>query len=474
MALEKAVTRYGILLGETGRDERTTIFKGVPYARPPIGEFRFAPPKEPTPWKGERHCDKYSPSAIQRKPFEDPDIQEISEDCLYLNIWTPANTAADKLPVMFWLHGGGFISGCGTSPEFDGEAFNRHGVILVTINFRLGALGFLALPELTQRDGMTGNSGLLDQIAALKWVYENISAFGGDANNITVFGFSGGGMSTRMLMCSPLSRGLIRRVIVQSGGGVTDSDYYRPLSEKMAICERGMAKLGWTLDDHLMKRDAGEVADTLQDATIGELEFWEKSVFQPDVDGYALLDSPGVSIWQGNCADIPVIVGSVSGDNGWLKIVRHEVTDESMIPAFIYSRGVAWAMRHTDTDRRPIYTYHFERTQPENRWRGPQNRTPHGSEIRYVMGTLNREDFTDYDFELSEALVKYWTNFAKSGDPNGEGLKQWPLFTKEEPVSMHFTDEGYLPEELMKTPAAKRAIRFVTDHPGLIKSLKGL
>lgn len=473
MALITAVTKYGILRGVCGKDPSNTVFKGIPYAKPPIGELRFAPPRSTDPWEGEKLCDTFSPSAIQRRPFEDRDIREISEDCLYLNIWTPAKTPDEKLPVMFWIHGGGFITGCGTSPEFDGEALNRRGVILVTFNYRLGALGYLALPELAKRDGTTGNNGLLDQIAALRWVQANINAFGGDPDNITVFGFSAGGMSTRMLMCSPLSRDIMKRVIVESGSGITDSDYYRPLEEKMEICEHGMKALGWTLSD-LMTKDASEVNDKLQDATIGELEFWEKSVFQPDTDGFSLLETPGVTIWKGEAADIPVISGSVSGDNGWIKIVRKDVPDEDMIPAFVYSRGVAWAQRNADTGRRPIYTYHFERTQPKKRWASETNRTPHGSEIAYVMGTIDRVDFTDYDFEISGLLTDYWTNFAKTGDPNGAALPDWPAYEKENQVSLHITDEGYQVEKLMKNEAAERAIRFVTSHPGVIRSLDGI
>jgi para-nitrobenzyl esterase len=473
LALTTVSTKYGALRGVLGENSGNAVFKGIPYAKPPVRALRFQPPQEPRPWEGELRCCRYAPSAIQREPFEDPEVSEISEDSLYLNVWTPASDPGEKLPVMFWLHGGGFIAGSGASREFDGAALNRHGVILVTANYRLGALGFLALPELAERDGTTGNSGLLDQVAALKWVHGNIAAFGGDPGNITVFGFSAGGMSTRMLMCSPLARGLIRRVIVQSGGGISDSDYYRPLGEKMAICRKGMDRLGWSVED-IMEREAGEVADALHDATRDQLEFWEKSVFQPDVDGRALTDSPGVSIWNGCCPDIPVIAGSVSGDIGWLKIVRGEIADESMIPAFVYSRGVAWAIRQIEAGRRPIYTYHFERSQPENRWRGEGNRTPHGSEVAYVMGTLNREDFGEYDYALSAAMTGYWANFAKTGEPNGDGLKEWPPFTAERPVSMHFTDEGFEAEKLMKTPASERAVRFVANHPGVIKSLKGL
>lgn len=473
MALTTAATKCGVLRGIPGRRPSTTVFKGVPYAKPPVGDLRFAPPQPPAPWEGELLCDRYSPSAIQRKPFADPDVREISEDCLYLNIWTPAESSDERLPVLFWVHGGGFVTGCGTSPEFDGEAFNKRGVILVTFNYRLGALGYLALPELFEKHGTAGNNGLLDQIAALRWVQANIAAFGGDPDNITVFGFSAGGMSTRMLMCSPLSRDIMKRVIVESGSGITDSDYYRPLKEKLDICVRGMKRLGWTMED-LMTRDASEVFDRLQDATIGELEFWEKSVFQPNTDGFSLLETPGVSIWKGDCADIPVIAGSASGDNGWIKIIRHEVPDEAMIPAFVYSRGVAWAQRNADTGRRPIYTYHFERTQPQKRWASETNRTPHGSEIVYVMGTLNHDDFGDYDYELSDLLCSYWSNFAKTGDPNGDGLPEWTPYAADHRVSLHITDDGCRVEQLMKTEAAERAIRFVAEHPGVIRSLDGI
>lgn len=474
MALLTAVTHYGVVKGISSKSAGFSVFKGIPYAQPPVGSLRFVPPKPPVPWEGERLCTEYSPSSIQLpSPEAFEEIHTVSEDSLYLNIWTPAESSEEKLPVMFWIHGGGFIAGSGTSPNFSGEALNAHGVILVTINYRLGALGYLALPELLERDGTTGNYGLLDQIAALKWVHENIAAFGGDPDNITVFGFSAGGMSTRMLMCSPLSRGMISKIIVESGGGITDSDYYRPLSEKMDICVRGMKKLGWTLSD-LMERDAREIFSALHDATADELEPWEKSVFQPDVDGWSLLDTPGVSLWKGDCADVPVMAGSVTGDNGWIKIVRHEVTDESMLPAFVYSRGVSWAARQAETGRRPLYTYHFERTQPKKYWANEANKTPHGSEIPYVMGTINPEEFGEYDFELSRMMTAYWANFAKTGNPNGPGLKNWPLYTLDEPVSMHFTDTGYQAEPLAKTKSEKRAIRFVTDHPGVIRSLKGL
>ena len=473
MALTTAVTKYGVVRGVPAANPAHTVFRGVPFAKPPIGELRFAPPQPPEKWEGEKLCDKFSASAIQRKPFADRDVVETSEDCLYLNVWTPAESPDEKLPVMFWVHGGGFITGTGTSAEFDGESFNKRGVILVTTNYRLGALGSLALPELYERDGTSGNNGLLDVMAALRWTWANIAAFGGDPGNITVFGFSGGGMTTRMLMSSPLTRDMIQRVIVESGSGITDSDYYRPLKEKIAICQNGMKRLGWTMED-LMTRDPDEINDKLQDATIGDLEFWEKSIFQPNIDAFSLLETPGVSIWKGEAADIPVISGSVSGDMGWIRIVRDMCPDKTMIPAFVYSRGVAWAQRQVDTGRRPIWTYHFERTQPQRRWASETNKTPHGSEITYVFGSMVGDGFTDYDYELSDMLNAYWANFAKTGNPNGEGLPEWPLYTAEHRVSLHVTDDGYCVEQLMKTEATERAIKFVSNHPGVIRNLDGL
>ena len=471
MSLLTVKTQSGIVRGIPGTDSSISVFKGIPYAKPPVGALRFAPPRPVDPWEGELLCDHYGASSFQKR--REGENLEMSEDCLTLNIWTPAAAPDAKLPVMFWVHGGGFIGGTGCSSEFDGELLGRKGVILVTFNYRLGALGYLALPELAERDGTTGNSGLLDQIAALRWVKANIEAFGGDKDNITTFGFSAGGMSVRMLMCSPLSRDMISRAIVQSGSGITDSDYYRPLKEKIEICKRGMERLGWTMED-LMTRDSEEVNQKLQDATIGDLEFWEKSVFQPDTDGFSLLETPGVAIWKGECADIPVMSGSVTGDNGWIKIVRADVHDDEILRAFVYSRGVSWAERNVQTGRRPLYTYHFERTQPKKYWKNEQNKTPHGSDIPYVMGTIDHEDFTDYDFELSDLLASYWANFARTGNPNGDGLMEWPAYTKEHPVSLHIDDDGYRTEVLAKTESAKRGIQFVVNHPGLIRNVNGL
>lgn len=471
MAMLTVKTNCGSVRGIPGTDPSISVFKGIPYAAPPIGTLRFAPPRPVKPWEGELLCDHYGASSLQElRPGRE---LEMSEDCLTLNIWTPANSTDEKLPVMFWVHGGGFIGGTGCSPTFDGELLGKKGVILVTFNYRLGALGFLALPELAERDGATGNSGLLDQMAALRWVKTNIEAFGGDKDNITIFGFSAGGMSVRMLMSSPLSRDMISHAIVQSGSGITDSDYYRPLEEKIAICKRGMERLGWTMED-IMTRDAREVNEKLQEATIGELEFWEKSVFQPNTDGISLLETPGVTIWKGEAADVPVMAGSVTGDNGWIKIVKKDVDDDEILRSFVYSRGVAWAERNVQTERRPIFTYHFERTQPEKYWGSPTNKTPHGSDIPYVMGTINHDEFTDYDFELSNLIASYWANFARTGNPNGDGLMEWPTYTKEHPVSLHIDDEGYRIEELAKTESAKRGIQFVVNHPGVIKDVKDL
>ncbi|MCD8068912.1 MAG: carboxylesterase family protein, partial [Lachnospiraceae bacterium] len=357
MAMLTAETKFGVVRGVPGHNGKSTVFKGIPYAKPPVGELRFAPPVPCDPWEGELLCDHFQASPLQEGAPR-REIPVISEDCLYLNIWTPAETGEEKLPVLFWVYGGGFVTGSGTEPEFGGEALNEKGAIVVTFNYRLSVMGFLALPQLLERDGVTGNSGLRDQMSALKWVHENIAAFGGDPDNITVFGFSAGGMSTRMLAVSPMSRDMIKRIIVQSGGGVTDSDYYRPLKEKMEICERGMARLGWDMED-LRTRDGMEIMKRLQEATITELEGWEKSVFQPDVDGITLMDTPGVSLWKGDYNDIPILAGSVTGDNGWIKIVRNEVEDETMIPAFVYSRSVAWAQRNAEAGRTPIYSYHF-------------------------------------------------------------------------------------------------------------------
>lgn len=248
MAFEKVKTKYGVVAGAA--DGESIVFHGVPYAKPPVGELRFHSPVEPEAWEGELDCTRPNAVACQysrrkiaatsclrpdpNKKYEDP---AVSEDCLYLNIWTPAEQSGEKLPVLCWIHGGMFTIGWGHEPEIDGKLINQNGVILVTVDYRLGALGFLAHPELAKRDvtGATGNYGFQDQVMALRWIKENIAAFGGDPDRITIHGYSAGGISSKLHLVSPLSRGLLFGSIVQSG---RRPERRRPLPTRGGPCRR--------------------------------------------------------------------------------------------------------------------------------------------------------------------------------------------------------------------------------------------
>lgn len=225
-------TKQGAVKGFCSEDKQTVVFRGVPYAQPPVGDLRFRRPQEHEPWEGVRDCTRFSavcPQADLRgmdlygKEFYDGEEVVMNEDCLYLNIWTPAgSTEKSGLPVLFWIHGGAFMHGHGSEKEFDGEGFAKKGVILVTINYRVNAFGFFAHPDLEAENAerVSGNYGILDQIFALRWVRENIAAFGGDPEKITIFGQSAGCMSVQTIISSPLSAGMVRGAVLQSGGGI--------------------------------------------------------------------------------------------------------------------------------------------------------------------------------------------------------------------------------------------------------------
>lgn len=504
MAILTAATKYGVVRGAVSdKNPGHSVFRGVPFAKPPVGELRFAPPQEPESWEGERLCDTFAPDCIQGgRPGEGP-VRNISEDCLYLNVFTPAESTDEKLPVLFWIYGGGFSGGRGSNPEFDGEAINNKGAILVTINYRCGALGFFALPELDERYGRSSNLGLLDQIQALKWVHENITAFGGDPERVLVFGQSAGGMSTRMLLSSPLTRGLMTRAVIESGGGLNEADPVRPAEEFKDICKRSMEYLGWTFED-LMTKDALEVYSSLATAAKEVVDEKVVGFFQPFVDGVVLKDVPGNLVKAGDYNDIPVICGTVSGDYRMFSIkVKNYLGDDNVTMArgFALSPGHAWARYQIKTGRTPIRTFYMDRTQPAMPaghgpggpgggkpnpnspfFGGPVfgNQTPHGSEIAYIFGTLGWKEnarglkFEELDYQMSDAMTSYWVNFAKNGDPNGEGLPEWPLYTEETPLAMHFTDGYYKAEVVIQSDDEIKVFDHVEKNPGLLDTVEGL
>ena len=481
MSLLSTRTVYGTVTGVAGGGGKYTVFKGIPYARPPVGALRFAPPQKPESWEGERLCGSFSPAPMQLR--RNGGDYEMSEDCLYLNIWTPAEAAGEGLPVLFWIFGGGFSFGYGHEPTYDGAAICAEGCILVTINYRVNVFGFFNTPELEERHGGARCCGTLDQIAALDWVRENISAFGGDPDNILVFGQSAGGISTRMLLTSPLTKGKIARAVVHSGGGLNEADLIRPKEEFTRMCVDTLRYVGWTFED-VMKADAQEVLDRMKSGVREMMADNDLAYFQPFVDGYALTDVPGVHIWNGAYPDIPIMCGTVAGD-AWMftrKVLPELRGNRSWLRAFSFSPGVAWGRHNAALGRAPIYTWYMDRPQPPREFKYMTHgkppfgaETPHSSELPYLFGTLGVVDdrYTDDDYALADTIRAYWINFAKTGDPNGALLPEWPRFTKETPLSMRFGAAEPRAENLITDGEEERVIAFCEAHPGMLTDLNG-
>lgn len=495
MAIMHAVTKYGKVKGAPG-NSGNTVFRGVPYARPPIGGLRFKAPQKPDPWDGELDCTRFRGANIQyqRKsamqgavlkmgsrsgdekklelyPAKHPQEVTFSEDCLYLNIWTPAVTADQKLPVLFWIFGGGFNAGYAFESVYTGDMFNKNGVILVTVGYRTSVLGFLTLPEISENDpsGATGNQGLLDQVAALRWVNENISAFGGDPDNVTIFGQSAGGMSTKFHCVSPLSKGLFRRAVVHSGGGLNGGDPTRPLDEMISITRKTMEHLHWTIDD-LYNRPSQEVTDIMADTAERVCGNNDLFMYQPCIDGKMLPEIPENMLIRGETHEgIDIICGSVTGDS-WMfsRKVRKELIekdDQDSLRAFSYSPEVAWGRHNARRGFSPIRGFFYEHALP-----GDPRGVPHGSELNYVFGALDDIDrnWSDHDRYLEKIMNSYWCNFAKTGDPNGEGLPYWPYYTEKDPLILHITDKEITAEDVVENAIQDHVIEYTIAHPGML------
>lgn len=413
-------TKQGLVEGLYSDDGKAVIFRGVPYAQPPVGELRFRRPQEHEPWEGVRPCREFSgccPQAdLSKMPFCDREFYDVplpvqTEDCLYLNIWTPEScTPESHLPVLFWIHGGAFMHGSGGEKEFDGEGYAHRDVILVSINYRVNVFGFFAHPELEREnlEKVSGNYGILDQFFALKWVRENIEVFGGDPDRITVFGQSAGCMSVQALISSPLSRGMIAGAILQSGGGIR------------ALHETARKEDLWKVSDKLMKHlgvstlaELRQVpAETLRDAAYAVSG--DGLVWTPHQDGWLLPASTDHLAENGSIHDIPYLIGSTGDDLGGDSLLQES--------------GARWCENQLKLGRTPAYLYFFDRKLP-----GDDAGAFHSSELWYVFETYPRcwRPWTDWDPELSKTMASYWANFAKTGNPNGEGLPRWKPYTEQ-------------------------------------------
>lgn len=400
--------------------EDAYVYKGVPYAAPPVGERRFQPPGPAEPWEGVRECTEFPPMATQRPEdpgsfygkefFSYPAFQvPMSEDCLYLNIWTPKE--AKSRPVAIWYHGGAFQSGNGAEAEFDGDAFVRRGVILVTVNYRLGLLGYFAHEGLRQ-DGVSGNWGFRDQIAAIDWVRENISAFGGDPENITIFGQSAGAMAVRALVCSPYVKGKVRRAILQSCNGhkgKLKTDF--PMEKMEAISAKFLRRKKLTLDG-LQTMEVEALIQLQQEYNLFAGFRTRAGIsLTPVIDGKYLPTSPDEAVIAGETARVSYLVGSTRND---MTVSRAGIRDGRK--SKLQQSLMRWAGFHTRQGL-PSYAYRFERPLP-----GDDAGAFHSSELWYVFGTLGRSwrPMEQKDFELSQRMTDAWAAFMKTGSPGWE------------------------------------------------------
>ena len=469
-----AKTEKGEIEGIPGNIPQYTVFKGIPYAKAPVGELRWREPQETEKWEGVYHADHFGPIAPQmRHPkgslYGDEFFQsaeDMSEDCLYLNIWTPEVKEEKKLPVLFWVHGGGLTGGYGFEPEFDGEAFCKEGVILVTFNYRLGVLGFLCHEDLAKESeqGVSGNYGHLDQIAALKWVRKNIGAFGGDPDNITIFGQSAGAFSVQTMLVSPLTRGDIAGSIIMSCADINWPD--PGMGQKpMETAEKQGAEFMKDAGCHSIDELRGKSADELMAVMMkGFMKYPMGTV----IDHYLLDEAVSDSYYQGNYPDLPMMIGNTAGE--WTLVfgvpedpeVWKEQQRQMMGPAAekylellqvekkedimrAIQESHSWMVKNRVLcelnirhDHKPCYLYLFDHDLPGN-----EAGSFHSSELWYVFGTVARcwRPMTGTDYDISRVMTKSWANFAKQKNPNGEGVPEWKPYQPENPQNMVFSEK---------------------------------
>jgi para-nitrobenzyl esterase len=437
------------------KDGAVTVYKGVPYAAPPIGSLRWRPPQRPAHWRGVRRATSFAPACLQKgvsMPGEMPPAT--SEDCLYLNVWTPARTATQRLPVMVWIHGGGYTNGSASMPLYWGDRLALRGVVIVTIAYRLGPLGFLSHPELTaeSKNRTSGNYGLLDQIAALEWVQRNIAAFGGDSRRVTIAGQSAGAMAVSMLMSSPRAAGLFRGAIGQSGG------LFEPLQLAprylLANAERdGQKYMSSLRADSIASLRTRPAADLLEGTAGG--------VSHPVIEPYVLPKAPYDAFISGSYNQVPVLLGfnaeearaliDVTGARAatfsndiehsfgklpspMLEAYRPASDAEAPRARLDFERDLrfgwdmwTWARIHSGA----AYFYYFMQRPPF-----PAESVYHGwgaghfAELWYMSDHLDQEQWAwnRQDRRLADQMANYWTNFVKNADPNGDALPRWPAF----------------------------------------------
>lgn len=464
-------TKYGKLEGVDRGDY--VEYRGVPYAKPPVGELRWRAPREPEPWEGVYQAVDFKNKCMQEDhlspPYDkdfysNPDFaRPMDEDCLYLHIWVPKkaeedvkirnaeevmrtgnveevvkagnadkaveNVRQEKLPVAFWIHGGAFLGGFSSELEFDGEAYCRRGVILVSVEYRCNIFGFLAHPWLTEESErhISGNYGILDQIAALKWVYENIEAFGGDRKNITIFGQSAGAMSVQTLVSTELTGNMIAKAILQSGGsygGGLHRDI--PLKEQEQYGEIFAQVLQAGSLEEMRAKTPAEIQSVMGEFMERVMPMARGLFLTPTMEGHVLEGGYYELMDEGRIKDIPYMLGTTKDDI----LVTPEMAEKGEFSE-LYRGCIGFSQKLEELGRKPAYVYYFTRNLP-----GDDFGAWHSCELWYMFGTLDRcwRPWEDRDRKLSERMLDYWVNFMKSGNPNEAGVEVWKPCTKAEPV----------------------------------------
>ena len=464
-------TDAGVVEGELTTDQKVVAFKGIPYAAPPVGDLRWRAPQPVAKWTGVRAAKEFGYHCVQTGGYSDMLFHDPgpSEDCLTLNVWAPAGAKRGSLPVMVWIYGGGFVNGGTSEKRQDGQYLADRDVVVVSMNYRLGVMGFMTHPELAAESGhnSSGNYGLMDVAAALEWVKRNAAEFGGDTKNVTVFGESAGSFAVSTVMVSPLSKGLMAKAIGESGGAI--------FSAGLAYEPREVRE----------KRDSAFMERTFKTVKLADLrristEDMARAVsaqgatrFGPDVDGYFLPESMAAIYAAGKQAHIPVLAGW-NADEGrtagqttptvasfaalaqqefgprageFLAVYPGTTDAEASTSAgdfggdkFIAYSTWRWIEAQVKTGGAPVYRYFFTLGSPGDKNHLAALGAFHSDDIEYVFGTLDsRPDalWRPEDRKLSEQIGQYWTNFARTGDPNGTGLPKWPVYAPTEWQVMH-------------------------------------
>ena len=467
----------GKVHGKKSDDGQVRTFLGVPYAAPPVGELRWKPPQPALKWEGVREATSFGARCMQENAYSDMHFRDAgeSEDCLNLNVWTPAKDKRAKLPVMVWIYGGGFASGATSEPRQDGEHLASKGVVVVSMNYRLGVFGFLALPGLAaeSQQHAAGNYGLMDQTAALKWVRKNIAAFGGDARNVTIFGESAGSFSVSAQMASPLAQGLFAHAIGESGAAFFSTGLPFP-----PLADREKTDAAWTLATFgtsdlaaLRAMSAQDLTQKMTAAAAAEGPAQGRPRVRagddPDVDGYFLPESVQQIFSEGKQAHVPLLAGwnrdepsalAVNypqpptaqsfqeraqkdfGDRAaeFLKAYPAGTDAEAVRSAIDYNGAKfltfgtwQWLDAQVATGGAPVYRYYFARPAPADKYHPAGSGAFHSDEIEYVFGTLDSRSgavWQPEDRKLSDLIETYWTNFARTGNPNGGDAPKWPQY----------------------------------------------